>query len=327
MRIFRTKAKLAVPLFALASCAPLPDLSGYTAATTSVRQSAVTVGQAVEREISSATSAASSDQARESLKQSQAAFSAAWQHNVGAMDAMIRYAQSIEAIASAGNDGAKSAGRVADAVRDLAGSLGLPIGPVVGLVSETGVKLYQQVALIRAARSLKASLVAADPAIQQLAMIAAANVDSADIAFNQSVSAQADALRAPGVGGFGEYLALDALLDQRERDAAQQLAARTAGNGDGAAIAAVRAKMLSFADARAAIAGPLDQYRQRRDALEARRRAGLDLITATHSALAAWADAHTALTASVLNHRAVTTASLEAAVADLRDLISKWRAL
>ena len=73
--------------------------------------------------------------------------------HVASLDAATRYAESIEAIAGAGNKGGESARGVADSVATLAGTLGLTLGAPTAVAANTGAFVYEQIARIRAARS------------------------------------------------------------------------------------------------------------------------------------------------------------------------------
>jgi hypothetical protein len=239
---------------------------------------------------------------------------------------MVRYASSIETIAASGNQGGKSAQQVADQLQGLIGLVGIPIAPAVGVALTTGEKLYEQLARVRAAKSLKESLTAADPAIRELQAILAANVDDAERAFNRLTRLQLASLEFAAAGSYGDFIALDATLSTR----AAQLSADLKGaldSGDGARAATLRGELKTIADARATIAPQLADYRSRRAAIDARRRAGGALLGASRDALIAWTEAHAELATALDNRRPVTLDALNAAVVDIRELIKQWRAL
>lgn len=309
-----------------AACAPLPDLSGYTASTSSVRQAVKAAGSAVSSEADYAEPLLVTADAKLLLQTRRQAFDAAWKKNVTALDAMVRYAQSIEAISAAGNDGAKSAGRVADQLQALIGSLGIPIAPAAGIAVEVGEKLYAQLALVRAAKSLKDSLKAADPAIRELAPILASNVDDAERAFLALSRLESSTLEAAGPGGFGDFTALADALAERQKQLATQLSAAVTA-GDESKARGLRTELETLAASRASIAPQLADYADRTGAIAARKRAGQQLFGASRDALAAWSEAHAELVTAVNDRRPVTLESLQNAVADIRDLIKQWRAL
>ena len=306
-----TSTAIMIALIIQTGCAPLPDLSGYTAATSTVRQSVASAGTAVSSEADRAGEVMIGPANIEALRKAKAEFDTSWAKNRRAMDAMVRYASSIEAIAAAGNQGAKSAGAVADQLQGLIGALGLPIAPAVGVVLNTGEKLFAQLALVRAAKSLKASLAAADPAVRELQGILSDNIAEAERAHNQLVKAELDTIGFAAPGGFGDIIATD-----------QSLGALAADHA-----AALRAELQTIADARVAIAPQLADYQAKRAAIEVRQRAARALFGASRDALTAWTEAHAELVIAINTRRPVTLASLDAAVVDIRELIKQWRAL
>ena len=218
-----TSTAIMIALIIQTGCAPLPDLSGYTAATSTVRQSVASAGTAVSSEADRAGEVMIGPANIEALRKAKAEFDTSWAKNRRAMDAMVRYASSIEAIAAAGNQGAKSAGAVADQLQGLIGALGLPIAPAVGVVLNTGEKLFAQLALVRAAKSLKASLAAADPAVRELQGILSDNIAEAERAHNQLVKAELDTIGFAAPGGFGDIIATDQSLGALAADHAAAL--------------------------------------------------------------------------------------------------------
>lgn len=321
-----TSTAIMIALIIQTGCAPLPDLSGYTAATSTVRQSVASAGTAVSSEADRAGEVMIGPANIEALRKAKAEFDTSWAKNRRAMDAMVRYASSIEAIAAAGNQGAKSAGAVADQLQGLIGALGLPIAPAVGVVLNTGEKLFAQLALVRAAKSLKASLAAADPAVRELQGILSDNIAEAERAHNQLVKAELDTIGFAAPGGFGDIIATDQSLGALAADHAAALD-KALADGNRARAAALRAELQTIADARVAIAPQLADYQAKRAAIEVRQRAARALFGASRDALTAWTEAHAELVIAINTRRPVTLASLDAAVVDIRELIKQWRAL
>lgn len=321
-----TSTAIIIALVTTGGCAPLPDLSGYTAATSTVRQSVASAGTAVSSEADRAREVMIGPANVETLRKAKAEFDASWAKNRRAMDAMVRYAASIEAIATAGNEGAKSAAEVADQLQGLIGALGVPIAPAVGVAVSTGEKLFAQLALVRAAKSLKASLASADPAVRELQGVLSDNIADAERAYNQLAMAELGTIGFAAPGGFGDVIAADQSLSATAADRAAALD-KALADGSAARAAALRGELATIAEARAAIAPQLADYQAKRAAIEARRRAARSLFGASRDALTAWTESHAELVIAINTRRPVTLASLEAAVADIRELIKQWRAL
>jgi hypothetical protein len=301
-------------------CAPLPDLSPYAAATGAVRQSAQAAGNSIAAEFDNFDKV---DTDSADVKTLKSEFAAAWDVNLKALNALQRYADSLDAIADAGNEGEKSALKVADQVQALAGSLGIAVAPAVGTVADVGAKLFGQLQRIRAAKSLKASLSAADPAIRELEPTLAKNVDLARRVFVQLIQAQQKVLNTATTGNYGNFTTAAESLTETENIIILQLAA--APMGPKAAV--LRSQLNEIAQVRTAIAPQIAEYAAKNTALENRKRAGLALFGALRDALAAWTEAHSALVDAVNNHRPVTFESLQDAIVTVRQELQELRKL
>ena len=311
---------IAALTLAATACAPLPDLSPYAAATGSVRQSASAAGDALSAEFDNFAAVATDPPAVAAQK---TAFATAWKTNLDALDALKRYADSMQAIAAAGNEGEKSAQKVADQVQALAGSLGIPIAPAVGPIVSTGAKLFGQLQRIRGAKSLKESLVLADPAIRELEPILAANVASAQTAFLRLLKAQQDTLNTATAGNYGDFTGAAEQLTEGERQIAPQLG----NNPNGAGAAALRDQLEGIAKARKALEPRLAEYAAKSGAIRERQRTGTALFGALRDALTAWTEAHAQLTNAVNNRQPVTFESLQEAITAVREQMKEWRKL
>ena len=318
--------RLAVTLLLLAtSCATLPDTSGYTAATVQVRQAAASAGQLAGAEIDAAADALGDPDAQRSVRESSQAFSAAWATTLRSIDAAVTYAESIEAITQAGNSGAESARAVAGSVSALATTLGVAVGPAAGAITDTAALLNAQIANIRAARSLAASLDAADPSIVRLQGIMSDQIAAARLTYTRALNAERRAMEAEI--GLGFYPLQDAALEKEEKNQQALLDDAVLTPARSARIASAKARLASIRDARAGLAQGLARHQAEADDLAARRKAGLAVFAAADDALAAWAAAHVRLSAAVRERRPVTFASLDAAASNLRQVLEAWRKL
>ncbi len=155
---------LVVTLLAVAGCSSLPNVSPFVVASSQLRGAVASSGQVVVTELNAAN-AVPPDRAKK--------LAADWEARNEAFSGMVDYANSLQAIINAGNSGAESAAQLADSVANLASAAGIVI-PGSPAAVEAGTEivkfLSKQIAIIRAAKSLESSLVAVQPAIQNIAM-------------------------------------------------------------------------------------------------------------------------------------------------------------
>lgn len=300
-----------------AACTPLPDTSGYTAASSQLKQSAVAVGTVMHDELARTTDQIPGEENRARLAAATTSFDNAWHDTVGSLSAMADYAQSVEDLTNAGNHGADSARQLSQSVLSLAGAVGIvPGAAVAGAAVDTLALLNSAVANIRASRSLTASLAAANPIVRDIAGRVTDQVNNAEATFNALISQQ----RAQADIAFSDVHDLDAALRPMELAAAARAAGGAADSGSTAELARLR-------DARALLAPRVAEYQAAQDAIAARERAGRDLFLATKTALQNWAESHDRLVRAVQERRPVTFQSLLAASQDVRSLVQRWRDL
>jgi hypothetical protein len=317
--MIRIATRLAVTALVVgaAACTSLPDTSGYTAATFELKQSAAAAGSALRSELVRSAEQIPGEQNQADLADATTNFDRAWQDTVESLAAMARYAEAVEALTDAGNEGASSARELADKVTALADTVGiLPGAATVGLVADTFSTINSALANIRASRSLQASLAVADPIMQDIRGEVSNQVEIAHRMFIALMSLQRAQLNA----AYSDVRDVDAALRAQEIAAAAGALQPGAGSDEQATLARLR-------DARVLLATRLSEYQAGRDALEARERAGGDLFVATQAALATWADSHSRLVVAIRERRPVTFESLSAASQDIRSLIRRWRDL
>ncbi|HYJ52469.1 MAG TPA: hypothetical protein VEW04_04795 [Allosphingosinicella sp.] len=316
-------ATLAALGLATASCTALPDTSGYTAASLQLRTSAAAAGSALSTELGRMTELLPAARRPDAVSIA-GQFDEAWATTVASLGALGRYAESIEAVTKAGNNGAAAANGVADSVNGLAGALGIvPGAALVGVATDTFAFIYSQIANIRATRSLERSLDLADPLIRDMSNVVGGQVTAAKALFQQAIQLEGQALDF----GVDDIAALDADLETRENDAARTLAALAAQGGRDDARRAADAELKRIRDGRAAIAPRMAAYRTARTALAARARAGNELFAATDNALATWREGHTKMVRAIRERRPVSFESLTAAAQEIRELSRRWRDL
>jgi hypothetical protein len=317
--MIRSKGKLAIVAFVAgaAACTSLPDTHGYTVATLALKQNAVAAGDVMHSELARTADQFPEGPDRNALKAKVEEFDTAWQVTVASLAAMGEYAQAVENLTKAGNNGAQSAHELSDKVLSLAGTVGfVPGAAAAGILADTFSSVYREVANLLAARSLEASLAAADPILQGIAGKVSTQVGQAEQTFNALISQQAGQVDI----AFTDVHDIDAALGRAEDDATRSAAS---GNSGGA----LQANLTRLRDARALIAPRVAEYQAARDAVAARERAGRNLFLATRTALKNWADSHSLLVTAVRERRPVSFQSLLAAGEDVRSLIQRWRDL
>jgi hypothetical protein len=300
---------LALCLYILiaAGCTSLPDAGPFVDASTQLRSGIASSGAVVESELRRMESPSGKAFADKLAKD--------WAARVALGDALVRYADSLQAITKAGGEGRESAQALADSATTLASAAGiaLPGAAAVGVAVDSARFIYGQIALARAARSLEEALVLAAPAVDETAAIIANNLQLAE---DVLVLASADLRRAARTNlqdklGFREQW-------QRRRDA---LYSKQAGASE---------LLRELEEANRLIATTREWYEpHERELAEIAKRlnAGRILIHATSEAVRQWAVAHRQLVGAIRDRRPVNSESLIEATRELRDLRRRIREL
>jgi hypothetical protein len=306
---------------ALTACTSLPDTGSFTAAAIATQQSTTAVGNAVEAEIQVAANALPpANPSRGLLTQKAKDFRTSWTTTEKSLAATVRYAESVEGIVAAGNEGRKSVDAVAEAIEDLAGGIGVPLAPAAaGAVLGTGELVYEQLARVRAARRLEESLAAAGPAIVLLQREIEAQINDAEDAFISAHGISQTLLESD----FRELNQSYQALRERERETLVDLAAPPPAND----LARLRNQLAEQQALREAFASPIAEYEKRNAVLREREASGRQLFGATRRAIAALGEAHLSMAEAVAKRRPVSVASLSGAVEEVRTLIEEWKAL
>lgn len=301
---------------ATASCTSLPDTSDYTKATVQVRNSVRLSGDLLEAELERGIAAIPADLRTPALATASKDFSAAWGATTGSLDALTRYAESIETLTKAGNSGATSGESFADSVLKLAGAAGLGPADAVGrLIVDTAGFIGDAVAKLRAARSVRQSMEAAEPIVQQSMIGIAAQTGTAERLFRASISEQRN-----GIDRKCD------LVRNVERSL-DELALQIGGQATVGASPDMEAKATRLRTGREAIAPHVADCDSAVAALDAREREGTALFAATSAAFEAWRSSHTRVVTAVQQRRPVSVQSLLTASEDLRALVTRWRDL
>lgn len=290
----------------LSGCASLPDAGPFLEASTQLRSGIASSGAVVESELRRMEPGGKAYADRLAKE---------WTARVALGDALVRYAESLQAITKAGGEGREAVQSLADSATTLASAAGiaLPGAPVVGVAIDAARFIYAQIALARAARSLEEALALAAPAVDETAAVIANNLRSVDEIL---VLASTDLRRAARTRlqdklGFREHW-------ERQRDSLYSKKA-TAPE-----------LLRELEEANRLIATTKEWYEpHEREMAEIARRsnAGRILIHATADAVMQWAASHRQLVGAIRDRRPVNPQSLIDATRELRDLTRRIREL
>ncbi len=147
-----------------AGCASLPDFSPFATATADMSSAVIASGTTIESAL----------QPIAGWESFATQFAKDWQTRKQAMHGMVEYADGLNQITQAGRSGADSAGALADSLTGLATAAGMAVpggSVVVSTVTKAAKLIYEQIALVRAARSLKNAMASAQPVIDRVTEI------------------------------------------------------------------------------------------------------------------------------------------------------------
>lgn len=298
-------------------CASLPDTQSFTAATAGLRRAVALSGSTVVGELKSVPHPAANAQGTK--------LEAAWSTRNQAMSALVDYANSLQAIADAGNKGAEAAKKLADATKALTQSLGvfsLGTSAVAELAADTFSFANGQIAKARAARSLEASLAEIQPVIERIAALFRADLQASDELVTIAITLQTDGLATKNASELGYRGQL--LTTQRKIMAAIQ--SELVENKSPAALARVEdlnriTQMLAQMDTWNS------NYESERTTIVERGRLAHEIIAATKAAFTDWASAHTRLLVATRAKRLPSVGELLEATARINELLERYHNL
>jgi hypothetical protein len=287
---------------------------------------------------------------------------AAWTARVAALDAMVDYAQQVEALARAGTSGSETVGMLADKLEKLANSAGIkaltgPAAPAIGPALDVAKFVYGQIALARAAVSLEDALDQAQPAVSRIVALLGADMDDLWAALATCLEAQRSelleshqvelAFRATLIAQRHSLSALSGALDDaRSQEVARLLRDEAALGGkpsDAAQARALRERVVELYRSASALnpdqsarlrelsaqLADTDEWYQplqaQLDSLEERRSSEHLLIAATQRGLEDWAVAHDALRSALRadRKRSPSFAALVASAQQIKTLLER----
>jgi hypothetical protein len=131
------------------------------------------------------------------IREKSAQLEEAWAVRITTMNALVDYANSVQAIVEAGKKGEDSARKLADAANGLTQSLSV-VSPGAsaagGVAVDTLTFAYDQIAKARAAKNLESALVELQPAIDRIAVLLGNDLRNLDELVQIAVRAERDAL-------------------------------------------------------------------------------------------------------------------------------------
>lgn len=312
-----SRAILLAATLLLAGCPSLPDTKPFSDATTSLRSAVVSSGTAVVSELKR--------NPIEGMAAHGVTLEREWKVRAQLMSALADYAHSITAIADAGNKGAESAQKLADAATGLAQTLGaanLAASAGTTLAIDTFKFLNEQIARARAAKSLEAALAEMQPAIARIAELLAADLTALDEAMHIAIVAQQDKLASDNQAELSYRKRLVAVRQSLMGKAANELADETSPTKITIADELKRTdELLALAESWRA------GYDAQQAAIAERGRLGTEMIGTTRDALGDWASAHAKLLGALRTKQTPNVSDLVDAAKRIQDLVARYRQL
>lgn len=313
----RPSLAAAALLLGATGCTTLPDTQPFTTATVGLQGAIASSGAAVVAEVKAVPLFAKSPVPAELER--------AWVTRNEAMTALVAYARSLEDIAAAGRSGEDSARKLVDAAGALAGVVGqksAAASEAGKLVGDTFMLISGEIARARAAKSLAAALAQLQPVMERLAQLLAADLQSLDGVLRLAAEAAQDGLDQKYDAAIGFRRQLLQTQTGLQNSIQTQLASGTVPSQLKATDELARVvTLLGQGDAAYA------EYTRAQAALDARVRAGRQLIAETGPALTAWAATHGNLLVALRTKRPPNVAEVVAATGRIRALAERYRRL
>lgn len=297
----------------LAGCGSLPDARPFADASHAMALSVQASGKAVSGSLRGTANRAQGTQSgRYQGYASQ--LDDAWAARVQAAQGAVAYSEAISELLAAGNAGADTAHKIGTQLTQLAAVSGIPIAaPVAGATGDLFAFLSTRIAIVHASKSLEEAIQQAQPIIDRITMQLAA-----DARRLQPILRNAYDDELSNIGG--DY---DIDLDYKATLRRKRTAAYDSIQNGGI-------KMSELAPLDQALAANDTRLKERAreiDKATEAYRAREALLDALIDTTSAWASAHRDLAAAVREKRKVTVTELQDSVAELRELVSKVRAL
>ena len=306
----RTTWAVGVALLWCVSCTSLPDPGPFVVATAELDEAVRASGRAVTDEFGRMTNGPGLVQE----------FTKAWKAREAVLRAMVAYADSLRSIVAAAGQAGESGKQLAEKVGNLATAAGIvdpAAGASVKVAAELAGRVWQEIAMARAASSLVQALDAVQPAIETIADTMAADTKDLHDAVAAALGNQLGQIKGePGyndIVGFHLHapIAKAAVLSEDLDPGSLTWGGRFRLEALERQLASTREDYERFQSLQVA-------------ALERSKRASA-LVQATGDAVARWGSAHRSLVEAMRARKPITLDSLLDAVEDVRQLIKKVR--
>jgi hypothetical protein len=319
IKLIRLEALALTAGFFLGSCAPLPDVSPFATATRELASALRTSGDTAVTIVADEHDQQKAGELRE-----------AWDERDKAMHALVRYSDGLTAIVAGFDDAKANAIKLGDSIEQLAQTAGIitPGGEAAaGVAIDVGQLVVEQIAKVKAAKSLERALTDAQPVIDAVA----GHLGRRLIRGRSGAEVSNDVTDLMVI-----YEAVDSKIETEELQATQSthdlitvLAARRSSiqaripQGEAATVAEVAQLTQTIADANVTLTALQAPFRQRaRRVSEAQA-----LVEALAGAVDSWATAHADLANAIQQRRAVSVASLTDSALEIRALTKRIRDL
>jgi hypothetical protein len=298
----------------LVGCASLPDVAPYRDATVQLRTAVVASGSVVATELAGSALAVEGRD-RSALEESARAFAESWKARVESADALVSYVQALAQLAGAGKTGGEAARSLAAALAQLAGGVGiaLPAAGAAAAATDTAALVYAHVAAVRASSSLEEALVAAQPAINEIAVKLGKDLDASLALVRAAYGLQRGVLAA-------RYNDETAYLESLRAERRKLYARGSLRREDERRLKEIEEMYEATWSWREPMQSAFDE-------LDRRYKAEREVIAATRAAVFEWAAAHRELAVAVQDGRSINVEGLLQATLEARELVRRLRAL
>lgn len=291
----------------LTGCASLPDVGPFVDASNLLRSAVATSGTTVEAELRLMT-LTNATQFADRLKKN-------WEARNQAFAAIAAYSSSLKSIVDAGNEGAASAQKVADSVSNLAQAAGVALpGSPEAVATATDILKFisAQIALARAAKSLEKAMGAAQPAVEGIAHLIAADLKNLEQIFIAASTANDNEVRTGDE--FGDLISF-------RKQLLKQIQTSEPTN------AATLGQQVQLGQMLQATEEWHSKYLGKRKEIDDRLRVGRALIQTCMQSANDWGVAHGRLITALQERRPVNMDSLIQAAVEIQILVRKVREL
>ncbi|MHC4105203.1 MAG: hypothetical protein ACYSR9_09700 [Planctomycetota bacterium] len=298
-----TQLLLLMLVLIMTGCASLPDIGPFADATHQLKAAVAKSGSTVSDEL----------RYTEGGKEAAEQLVEAWKARNQAFEAIAAYADSLEAIVSSGNQGAQTAGELADSIQEFANTVGIiiPATPAALNVANDSIKLLAKyIANTRAAKSLEDAMVQAQPAVEQIVKLIVEDLEDIDGIFRVANKLVENNFKISYATRISYRKALEDFVQKADIADAND------------AVLARRAQMNELLDSTNSW---YSEYQQGLEQIQRRLRIGRALIKTAQDSVQQWLTAHKQVVNALKNRRPVSTESLLEAAVEIQYLLKRIR--